>query len=158
MEFLQMLASQANDICTQEGRQKMNETHVLAALKELKFEHYIQDVKVVNEAHKVEAAGRKKMSSKKKLKESGLSETELLRQQEELFAQSRLKVYSYDQSQPAAPANVDSNTTQPLETETTNSQVEPNEMDEVDLPPPAGPGHVATLAGMEDEDDDYDDI
>merc|ERR1712216_648953 len=89
MEFLQMLSSQANDICTKEGRQKMNDSHVLAALKELKFEHYIKDVQVVNEEHKVEAEGRRKKSSKRKFKESGLDEAELGRLQEELLAKSR---------------------------------------------------------------------
>ena len=34
----------------------MNDAHVLAALKELKFEHYIRQVRETKEEHKVEAA------------------------------------------------------------------------------------------------------
>lgn len=101
MEFLQMLSSQANEACTREGRQKMSDAHAVTALKELKFEHYISEVEVVNEEHKVEAEGRKKKSSKRKFKDSGLNEAELLRMQEELFAKSR-QVYQQRLTSPSS--------------------------------------------------------
>jgi len=156
MEFLQMLSSQANDNCTKAGRQQMTETHVLEALKDLNFEHYIEEVQVVNQKHKVEAAGRKSKSSKKKLKDSGMTEEELIKAQEALFSRSR---QTYQESLKPTPCE---QAAQPAPVETATEAV--------DLKTESGPASeeaaavtglglaAPTLVGMEDEDDDYDDM
>jgi len=173
MEFLQMVSSQANDICTKEGRHKMNEVHVVAALRELKFDHYINEVNVVTEEHKVEAEGRKKKSSKRKLKDSGLSEEELKRQQEALFAKSRHFLESLTPTStpraaapPSAGAAQDSSNASLVPEQAQNPSLVKDEFtdkaskDEAAMPAPTTLEGLAPtqLPGMEDEDDDYDDI
>lgn len=96
-EFLQMLTAQANEKATAEKKNTINESHALKALEELGFGHYHTD------AQGAAAPGeeRKKAKKPKKgLSSSGLSEEELLKMQQELFASARQSVSA---TEPPAP-------------------------------------------------------
>jgi hypothetical protein len=134
-----------------------------------------------NEAHKVAAAGRKKKSSKKKLKDSGMTQEQLVAAQEALFARSR-QVYEEQltprsASQTAGAAGADAGDAgqqvgKKLKVEV--QETEPHSEGPTSVAPPAAVGSepsaatppvppmsglgAPTLAGMESEDDDYDDI
>ena len=102
-----MISSEANDIAEKEAKKTIACEHVTKALEDLGFQDYIPDVLEVASEHKeqqkvsgescsivhgielTEWQTREKKQSK--LEQSGLSEAELLRQQEELFAGARVK-------------------------------------------------------------------
>ncbi|KAJ1678545.1 negative cofactor 2 transcription regulator complex subunit ncb2, partial [Spiromyces aspiralis] len=53
-EFIHLIASESNEICEKESKRTIAPEHVLAALKELGFEKYIDEVKEAYEEHKVQ--------------------------------------------------------------------------------------------------------
>ncbi|KAI8855040.1 histone-fold-containing protein [Chytridium lagenaria] len=71
VEFIHLIASEANEACEKDAKKTIAGEHVLAALKE----------------HAKQLKDREKRSSK--LEDSGIPEEELQRQQEELFARAR---------------------------------------------------------------------
>lgn len=85
-EFLQNLTAQANDVSSGEGKNTITEVHLLKALKDLDFQHYASQLESAQPAEK--PAPRKK----NKAKDSGLSQEELLRMQQALFAESKQKM------------------------------------------------------------------
>ncbi|KAI7885797.1 histone-fold-containing protein [Lichtheimia hyalospora FSU 10163] len=89
VEFIHLIASEANDICDKEAKKTIAGEHVVSALRELGFEEYIEDVEDVYKEHRQQQKDRERRSSR--LEKTGISEEELLRQQELLFEQSRLK-------------------------------------------------------------------
>jgi len=92
VEFIHLISSEANEICEKESRKTISPEHVVGALKELGFEAYISEVEEVLKDHKQQQKLREKKVSK--LDQSGLTEEELLAQQEALFAEARLRVAS----------------------------------------------------------------
>jgi len=97
VEFIHLISSEANEICEQESKKTIAPEHIISALKRLGFETFVSEVEDVLKDHKQLQKDREKKTSK--LEQSGLSEEELLRQQEELFAQSRAKYQSTAQPQ-----------------------------------------------------------
>ncbi|CAG8567606.1 12761_t:CDS:2 [Racocetra persica] len=91
VEFIHLIASEANDICEKDAKKTIAAEHVIDALK-----NYLADVQEVLKEHKKLQKDRDKKSSR--LENSGMTEEELLRQQELLFAQSRLKYQAQQQS------------------------------------------------------------
>ncbi|CDH50105.1 histone-fold-containing protein [Lichtheimia corymbifera JMRC:FSU:9682] len=89
VEFIHLIASEANDICDKEAKKTIAGEHIVSALRELGFEEYIEDVEEVYKEHRQQQKDRERRSSR--LEKTGISEEELLRQQELLFEQSRLK-------------------------------------------------------------------
>ena len=87
-EFLQNLTTQANTVSEEEKKNTITEAHLYKALKDLDFQHYVAKVEGAAPPP-APAAERKK---KNKGKDSGLSQEELLRMQQELFAESRQKM------------------------------------------------------------------
>ncbi|KZT58746.1 histone-fold-containing protein [Calocera cornea HHB12733] len=100
VEFIHLISSQANDICEKESRKTIAPEHILAALKELGFDAYVEEVESVLKEHKVQQKEREKKSNK--LNKSEFTEEELLRQQEALFAASRAR-FAASGGQPGAP-------------------------------------------------------
>ncbi|KAJ2371571.1 negative cofactor 2 transcription regulator complex subunit ncb2, partial [Coemansia sp. RSA 2607] len=89
-EFIHLIASESNEICEKEAKKTIAAEHVLTALKELGFEKYVAEVKEAYSEHRQQQTkdrGRKG----NKLKQLGMSEEELLREQELLFAQARMR-------------------------------------------------------------------
>ncbi|KAI7863206.1 histone-fold-containing protein [Spinellus fusiger] len=95
VEFIHLIASEANEICEKETKKTIAGEHVVSALQALGFEDYIEEVDEVFKEHKKQQKDRDKKSTR--LENTGISEEELLRQQELLFAQSRLKFEAQQQ-------------------------------------------------------------
>ena len=85
-EFLQNLTAQANTVSSDEGKNTITEAHLLKALKDLDFQHYASQLESAQPAEK--PPPRKKSKGK----DSGLSQEELLRMQQALFAESKQKM------------------------------------------------------------------
>ncbi|CAG8490189.1 3669_t:CDS:10 [Ambispora gerdemannii] len=85
-EFIHLIASEANEICEKESKKTIAAEHVISALQALGFENYLSEVQEVFKEHKKLQKDRDKKSSR--LENSGMTEEELLRQQELLFEQS----------------------------------------------------------------------
>lgn len=95
VEFIHLIASEANEICEKETKKIIAGEHVLQALQALGFEDYVEEVDEVFKEHKKQQKDRDKKSTR--LENTGISEEELLRQQELLFAQSRIKFEAQQQ-------------------------------------------------------------
>lgn len=86
-EFIHLLSSEANEICNQKNKKTISAEHILDALDKLGFNDFKRDaVNVLNDC-KQAAAKRRRQSTR--LENLGIAEEELLRQQQELFAQAR---------------------------------------------------------------------
>jgi len=83
VEFITLVSSEANEISEKEAKKTIACEHVTKALEELGFQEYVQGVLDVANEHKEQQKTREKKQSK--MEQSGLSEEELLRQQQELF-------------------------------------------------------------------------
>eukprot|EP00116_Pleurobrachia_bachei_P013972 sb/3474234/ len=90
-EFIMLLSSHSNEICEKKNKKTILPEHVIEALRELGFGDYVPEVNDVLSNFKSEISSRKR--SNKKLDKLGISEEELLRQQQELFAQARQQHY-----------------------------------------------------------------
>lgn len=86
-EFIHLISSEANEICNQKNKKTISAEHILEALDKLGFNDFKRDaVNVLNDC-KQAAAKRRRQSTR--LENLGIDEDELLRQQQELFAQAR---------------------------------------------------------------------
>ncbi|KAJ2664489.1 negative cofactor 2 transcription regulator complex subunit ncb2 [Coemansia sp. RSA 1200] len=107
-EFIHLIASESNEICEKDAKKTIAAEHVLTALRELGFEKYITEVEEAYDEHrKQQTKDRGRKSSK--LSQLGMSEEELLRSQELLFAQARMRY----QNQPASQEQPDNNAVTP---------------------------------------------
>ncbi|EPT02860.1 hypothetical protein FOMPIDRAFT_1117353 [Fomitopsis schrenkii] len=95
VEFIHLISSEANEICEKESKKTIAPEHIISALKHLGFESFTEEVVDVLKDHKQQQKDREKKVSK--LESSGLTEEELQRRQEELFAASRAKFQSAQQ-------------------------------------------------------------
>ncbi|TFK27075.1 TATA binding protein-associated phospho protein [Coprinopsis marcescibilis] len=89
VEFIHLISSEANEICEQESKKTIAPEHIINALKRLGFDSFTSEVEGVLKDHKQQQKDREKKVSK--FEQSGLTEAELLAQQEELFAASRAR-------------------------------------------------------------------
>ncbi|KAI9681536.1 MAG: hypothetical protein M1817_002820 [Caeruleum heppii] len=127
VEFITLISSEANDIAEKEAKKTIACEHVTKALEDLGFQDYVEGVLEVASEHKEQQkvwnlvsfgcwggaggglrigrrglmyeVGQTREKKQSKLEQSGLSEAELLRQQEELFAGARVK---YEQVPPGS--------------------------------------------------------
>ncbi|KAL8729601.1 MAG: hypothetical protein Q9181_004945 [Wetmoreana brouardii] len=83
VEFITLISSEANEIAEKEAKKTIATEHIDKALKELGFPEYVQEVLASAGEHKEALKVREKRGNK--MDQSGLSEAELLRQQEALF-------------------------------------------------------------------------
>ncbi|OJD10430.1 hypothetical protein AJ78_08561, partial [Emergomyces pasteurianus Ep9510] len=83
VEFITLISSEANDISEKEAKKTIACEHIEKALTDLGFGDYVPDVLAVAEEHKEQLKTREKKVNK--MEQSGLTEEELLRQQQELF-------------------------------------------------------------------------
>eukprot|EP01098_Paradermamoeba_levis_P004815 TRINITY_DN2061_c0_g1_i1.p1 TRINITY_DN2061_c0_g1~~TRINITY_DN2061_c0_g1_i1.p1 ORF type:complete len:139 (-),score=44.62 TRINITY_DN2061_c0_g1_i1:58-474(-) len=87
VEFIHLISSEANDVCNNEKKKTIAPEHVLKALNELGFGSYCDAVSKVYNQHKVEASEKPKGT--KKLKDLGIPEEQLFKEQQILFAKAR---------------------------------------------------------------------
>ncbi|CEQ39432.1 SPOSA6832_00931, partial [Sporobolomyces salmonicolor] len=99
-EFVLAVSSEANEICEKDSKKTMLPEHIVASLKALGFEDFVEGVEDVLKDHKELAKGERQKKAKKAAA-SGMTEEELLRAQEELFAASRAR---FEAGGTAAPA------------------------------------------------------
>jgi histone H3/H4 len=90
IEFIMILSDQSNEIAEQETKKTIASDHVIKALQELGFVDYIAPIEKVLVEHRESQKGRERKNNK--FQNSGFTEEELLRQQEELFRQSRSRL------------------------------------------------------------------
>ncbi|KAI0092829.1 histone-fold-containing protein [Irpex rosettiformis] len=95
VEFIHLISSEANEICELESKKTIAPDHIISALKRLGFENFTEEIQDVLKDHKQQQKDRERKISK--FEKSGLTEEELLRQQEELFAASRAKFQNNQQ-------------------------------------------------------------
>lgn len=91
IEFLMILSSMASEMAENEAKKTIAPEHVIKALQELEYNEFVPMLEQIL----VEFKGSQKVKERRdsKFKKSGLSEEELLRQQEELFRQSRSRLH-----------------------------------------------------------------
>mgnify|MGYP002878982399 CR=1 FL=1 len=76
-EFLQILTDQSNAASSEGGKNTITEAHVVKALKDLEFKHFAAQVEDL-----AQPAAKAPPRKKNKMKDSGLSQEELLRMQQ----------------------------------------------------------------------------
>lgn len=95
-EFVHLISSEANEVCEKSGRKTISPEHVLESLKNLGFPEYLDQVQAAHDEHTTQSKEKERMRASSKAEIAKLSEEELLRQQQELFEQARIK---YQQNQ-----------------------------------------------------------
>ncbi|PXF47214.1 Protein Dr1 [Gracilariopsis chorda] len=90
-EFVQLLSSEANEICEKDNKKTITPDHVLRALHQLGLDQFRQQVVDEYERAKQDDKHRLKGSSRRERNKvrSDVDNEELLRQQERLFALAR---------------------------------------------------------------------
>jgi len=132
-EFIRLIATEANEICEKDQKKTISPEHVLSALDKSGFAEYRQDAIAVLRDCKEVTAKRRRGSMR--LENLGISEEELLRQQQELFARAR----------EAEKTNVESDWIKTQEALMLRHQEESLDA-----------GHNSSEKDNEDDDDDYD--
>lgn len=89
VEFITLISSEANDIAEREAKKTIATEHIDKALKELGFPEYVREVLASAGEMKESLKTREKKTSK--MDQSGLTQEELLQQQQELFASATSK-------------------------------------------------------------------
>ncbi|KAI4264096.1 MAG: hypothetical protein L6R42_000782 [Xanthoria sp. 1 TBL-2021] len=89
VEFITLISFQANEIAENETKKTIAIEHIDRALRELGFPEYVQEVLASAGEHKDALKSREKKANK--VGQSGLSDAELARQQEELFRSATAK-------------------------------------------------------------------
>ncbi|CDR88370.1 related to TATA-binding protein-associated phosphoprotein Dr1 protein [Sporisorium scitamineum] len=89
VEFIHLLSSESNEVCERDSKKTIAPEHVLKALDDLGFPSFIEEAKSVLSEHKAAQKDRERKTSR--MEQSGLSEEELQRQQELLFAASKAR-------------------------------------------------------------------
>lgn len=89
-EFVQLLSSEANDICEKDDKKTITPEHVLRALRQLGLHRFHTDVQEEYERAKADEKVKARGSSRRdRNKNANVDTEELLRKQEELFALAR---------------------------------------------------------------------
>lgn len=104
-EFVQMLSAEANDLCEADKKKTITPGHILRAMEKLGLERYQKDVQEDFAKHKED----EKLHTKGKhggwssMKASGVTDEELLRQQQQLFEMARSGPAAAPPSPPSSP-------------------------------------------------------
>ena len=101
VEFITLISSEANEIAEKDAKKTIACEHVTAALEQLGYPDYVPEILKVAQDHKVQQAVRRAVwmpecmqrltdvqnreKKQSKIEQSGLTEEELIRQQQELF-------------------------------------------------------------------------
>ncbi|TID25344.1 histone-fold-containing protein [Venturia nashicola] len=89
VEFITLISSEANEIAEKDAKKTIACEHVTTALEQLGYPDYVPEILKVAQDHKTQQVTREKKQSK--IEQSGLTEEELIRQQQELFASATVK-------------------------------------------------------------------
>eukprot|EP01119_Soliformovum_irregulare_P025936 TRINITY_DN9737_c0_g1_i2.p1 TRINITY_DN9737_c0_g1~~TRINITY_DN9737_c0_g1_i2.p1 ORF type:complete len:141 (+),score=45.62 TRINITY_DN9737_c0_g1_i2:76-498(+) len=86
VEFIHILTSASNEICASEKKVQIKPDHLIKALESLGFSNYVEDVRKVYDSQESEVKAKKQ---KLKPTDSGLSEEELRKNQQDLFNRAK---------------------------------------------------------------------
>ncbi|KAK0508747.1 hypothetical protein JMJ35_009023 [Cladonia borealis] len=89
VEFITLISSEANEIAEREAKKTIATEHIDKALRELGFPEYVREVLASAGEMKESLKTREKKTSK--MDQSGLTQEELLQQQQELFRSATTK-------------------------------------------------------------------
>ncbi|CAD6928194.1 unnamed protein product [Tilletia controversa] len=99
-EFINLISSESNDICERGAKKTIAPEHVVQALNDLGFKVFVKDVQDVLQDHKKLVKDREKKSTR--MESSGMTQEELIRRQDELFAASKARYEATNPDNPAA--------------------------------------------------------
>lgn len=90
-EFIQLVTSEANEICATDNKATMNPEHIIKALQQLEFSEFEPELLQLLEQFKQENkdAGKQKRERKKRKDDSSLTEAEAIALQQQLFNQAK---------------------------------------------------------------------
>ncbi|KAK3203145.1 hypothetical protein GRF29_112g312482 [Pseudopithomyces chartarum] len=92
VEFITLISSEANEIAEKDAKKTIAAEHVQKALEELDFHDYVPAILEVEKDFKNQQKNREKKQTK--IEQSGMTEEELIRAQEELFRNATNKFHS----------------------------------------------------------------
>ncbi|KAF9740111.1 hypothetical protein PMIN06_003736 [Paraphaeosphaeria minitans] len=92
VEFITLISSEANEIAEKDAKKTIACEHVKQALEELDFHDYVPAILEVAADYKKQQQNREKKQTK--IEQSGMTEEELIRAQEELFRNATNKFNS----------------------------------------------------------------
>ena len=99
-EFVQLLSSEANEICEKDNKKTITPEHVLRALQQLGLDRFHNDVQQEYERAKNDDRQRSRSASKRdRQKARNQDNEELMRQQAQLFAMARSDPMAMNQQQ-----------------------------------------------------------
>uniref|UniRef100_A0A061R4Q4 Nuclear factor subunit b13 n=1 Tax=Tetraselmis sp. GSL018 TaxID=582737 RepID=A0A061R4Q4_9CHLO len=107
-EFINLVASEANDVCSKESKNTIHPEHVVQALSELQFTEFVPAVSEAWEKYKEEnkiAANKQRLSKKQAANQVGMSEEEQIALQQQMFAAARARSMGEGQLEEAAMAD-----------------------------------------------------
>ncbi|KAF5792598.1 putative transcription factor Hap3/NF-YB family [Helianthus annuus] len=90
VEFINLVSSESNEVCSREDKRTIAPEHVLKALEVLGFGDYIEDVYAAYEQHKVETTDTVKGG--KCTNGAEMTEEEALAEQQRMFAEARARM------------------------------------------------------------------
>lgn len=89
VEFINLLSSESNDVCSREEKKTIAPEHVIRALQDLGFKEYIEEVYAAYEQHKLDTLDSPKAS---KFTGVEMSEEEAVAEQQRMFAEARARM------------------------------------------------------------------
>eukprot|EP00897_Mesotaenium_endlicherianum_P010113 jgi/Mesen1/912/ME001169S00143 len=93
-EFINLISSEANEVCSKEDKKTIAPEHVLEALKLLGFGSFVTEVQAAYEQHKSDTLESPRAGGKWQKKGNGMSEEEAIAAQQRMFAEARAKMNS----------------------------------------------------------------
>ncbi|KAK0365074.1 negative cofactor 2 transcription regulator complex subunit ncb2 [Friedmanniomyces endolithicus] len=85
VEFITMLSSEANEIAEKDAKKTIACEHITKALEELGFADYVPELVAVADQFKNSQVAQSRERKQTKIEQSGMSNEELIKAQEELF-------------------------------------------------------------------------
>ncbi|GMY15404.1 protein Dr1 homolog isoform X1 [Fagus crenata] len=91
VEFINLISSESNEVCSREDKRTIAPEHVLKALQVLGFGDYIDDVYSAYEQHKIETM-QDSLKAGKWSNGAEMTEEEALAEQQRMFAEARARM------------------------------------------------------------------
>ncbi|KAF0899434.1 hypothetical protein E2562_019546 [Oryza meyeriana var. granulata] len=89
VEFINLLSSESNEVCSREDKKTIAPEHVLRALQDLGFREYIEEVQLAYEQHKHDTLDSPKAS---KFTGVEMTEEQAVAEQQRMFAEARARM------------------------------------------------------------------
>ncbi|KAL3512312.1 hypothetical protein ACH5RR_025029 [Cinchona calisaya] len=105
VEFINLISSESNEVCSREDKRTIAPEHVLKALEVLGFGEYIEEVYAAYEQHKHETLDTVRAG---KWNGAEMTEEEALAEQQRMFAEARARMNGGASVPPTVPKQPDS--------------------------------------------------